>query len=236
MILVTGATGTVGSEVVRRLSALGVPFRAMTRHPEKAARLRQIAGGTRLEVVKGDMARPETLDGAVAGVDAVFLLSEAHPRQVEMQGHIVNAAKRAGVRRMVKLSVLGADETSPLAVGRWHRTTEKQIESSGFSFTHLRPHYFMQNLLAYAPAIAKRGVFHAPLGDGKISLVDVRDIAAVAARVLTEKGHEGKAYDVTGPEAISFHEAAAKLSKALGREVAYRDVPADNAERGMRMG
>ncbi|MFQ5600100.1 MAG: NAD(P)H-binding protein, partial [Candidatus Krumholzibacteriia bacterium] len=137
MILVTGATGTTGSEVVRQLAASRVPVRAFVRNPDKAAPLRALG----VEIVVGDLDRPETLGPALEDVERLFLLSPADPSQVEQQGRAVEMAQRAGVQHIVKMSVLGADPDSPIALGRWHAQTEQHIEKSGLHFTHLRPHY-----------------------------------------------------------------------------------------------
>lgn len=229
MILVTGATGTVGKEVVKQLSSTGEKIRVMVRNVEKAAPLK----GPGVEVVQGDFGKPDTLASAVKGVEKVFLLSSADPRQVELQGNVLKAAKSAGVKHLVKLSALGARPDSSVALARGHYQTEKQIQDSGIPYTHLQPHFFMQNLLMFADSIKRQGAFYAPMKQGKISLVDVRDIAAVAARVLTEKGHERKTYAITGPEALSFGELAEKFSRVLGRKVAYVDVPPEDAKKGM---
>lgn len=229
MILVTGATGMTGGELVRQLAAASVPVRAFVRDAAKAAPLR-LAG---VEVFVGDLRQPETFAAALTGADRLFLLTPAEPHQVEQQGRAVDAAQRAGVRHVVKLSALGAALDSPVSLGRWHAQTERQIEQSGMAWTHLRPHFFMQNTLGFAPSIIATGRFYAPLRDGRIGLVDVRDVAAVAARVLTTAGHEGKAYDITGPEALSFHDLAARIAAAAGRPVTYVDVPPGEAEKTM---
>jgi len=229
MILITGATGHTGMEVVRQVTSKGARVRALVRDPEKAD---TIAGGG-VETAAGDLEHPATLAKALIGIERVFLLSTADPRQVELQGNLVTAAKRAGVRHIVKMSALGAALDSPVSFGRWHAQTEVQIEKSGIAFTHLRPHFFMQNTLMFAGGIAKDGTMYAPMKEGKISLVDTRDIATVAARALTESGHEGKAYDITGPEALSFSEIARKIGAATGKNVRYVDVSPDDARKAM---
>lgn len=229
MILITGATGHTGAEVVRLVTAKGARVRALVRNPEKAD---TIAGGG-VETAAGDLDKPETLSRALIGIEKVFLLSTADPRQVELQGNLVIAAKRAGVKHIVKMSALGAALDSPVSFSRWHAQTEAQIEKSGIAYTHLRPHFFMQNILMFAGGVARDGAIRAPVKDGKISLVDTRDIAAVAARVLTEGGHEGKAYDITGPEALSFAEIATKIGAATGKNVTYADAAPGDARRAM---
>ena len=230
MILVTGATGNTGMEVVRQLRARGAKVRALVRNPDKAP---TIAGGG-VEMAPGDLDKPETLGQALKGIEKVFLLSAADERQVELQGNLVHAAKAAGVRHIVKMSALGAALNSPVSFGRWHAQTEAQIEKSGMAFTHLRPHFFMQNTLMFAASIAKDGAFHAPMKEAKISLVDTRDIAAVAAVALTTAGHEGKAYEITGPEALSFSDLASKIGAAAGKSVKYVNVSPDAAHQDMR--
>lgn len=229
MILVTGGTGTVGKELVKALSSAGVKFRVLTRDPGKAAALK-LPG---VELRRGDMEKPETLAPALEGVGKLFLLSSADPRQAEIQGRVVDAAKAAGVRHVVKLSALGADEKSPVNLARWHGATEKLIEKSGLAWTHVQPHFFMQNTLMFAPTVKAQGAIYAPMKDGKISLVDVRDVAAVAAKALTSPGHEGKRYAVTGPEALSFGQIAEKISRAAGKPVKYVDVPPAEARKAM---
>jgi len=225
MILVTGATGTVGREVVKELTIRGERVRGLTRDPGKAGFLRQHG----VEIAAGDLSRPETLDLALKGCDRVFLLGPSDARQTELETNVIEAAKRAGVRQIAKLSVYGADERSPVAYCRFHAQVEQRLAESGIAHTNLRPNYFMQNMFNYANSISQQGAFYAPLGEGRISMVDVRDIAAVAAAVLTERGHEGKTYEVTGPEALSFGEAAQILSRVLGRKVEYVDIQPEQA-------
>jgi uncharacterized protein YbjT (DUF2867 family) len=220
MILVTGATGSTGREVVKELMAAGARMRILVRNPDRAVAL----DGPGVEIAQGDLARPDTLPAALRGVDTVLVLTAPDPAQVELQGNLVEAAGRAGVRRIVKISAIGAAVDSPVRVGRWHAQTEKQIESSGLAFTHLRPSFFMQNVLVFAPAIAAHGVFQAPAEDGRLAMIHVQDVAAVAARALLEDRHAGQTYTLSGPEALSYHDVASRLSAATGRPVAYASV------------
>jgi uncharacterized protein YbjT (DUF2867 family) len=229
MILVTGGTGTVGREVVKQLAAARAPTRVLVRTPEKAIVLK----GIKAEFMVGDLERPATLGPALKGVDHLFLLTSGDPRQAEIQGVLVKAAKAAGVQHVVKLSAMGTDDQSPVALGRWHRQTEKEIEASGMGWTFLRPHFFMQNTLGFAYTVKSQGAFYAPLGDAKISMVDARDIAAVAVKALTAPGHMGKIYDITGPEAVSFNDAAKALSEAAGKPVKYVPVTFAEAKKAM---
>ena len=226
MILVTGATGNVGSKVVEQLSSAGAPVRAFVHDPEKAANVRE----TGVEIAEGDFQRPETLDAALEGVDRLFLLMGTAENQVELENDVIAAAVRAGVRHVVKLSIYGAEIGSPVPFRDWHGRIEARLEGSGLAYTHLRPTFFMQNA---AYMLAPDGVFYIPAGDGRIGWVDVRDVAAVAVRALTEDGHEGNAYDITGPESLSLAEAAERISAATGRNIRYLDVPSEAARQGM---
>jgi len=219
MILVTGATGTNGKEVVKLLSKGGAQVKAMVRKKADADSIR-LPG---VEVVEGDFAAPESLKGALQGVDRAFLLTPYVPDQVSLQTEFVKAAKAAGVKHLVKFSVWGADTKSTASIMRQHGEIEKFIESAGLPYTFLRPNSFMQNFFSSAATIAQ-GALYAPAGDSRVSVVDARDNAAVAARALTESGHEGKTYEITGPEALTHAQAAAKLGAVIGKTVNYVSV------------
>lgn len=228
MILITGGTGTVGGEIVSQLAATGTPFRAMVRSPQKAAALKL----TGVQIVPGDLEKPETLPAALHGIDQVLLLSSPSPNQVTLEGNMIAAAKAAGVRHIVKLSAMTADPNSPSRFPRTHGQIEQSIRQSGLQWTFLRPTFFMQNLLGLAPMV-KTGTIFQPAGDSKAGFVDVADIAAVAVETLTEPGHEGKAYDITGPELLSYHEIARILSEVLHKPVKYQDIPPAAARQAM---
>lgn len=221
MILIVGATGLVGNATLRQLTARGVPVRALVRSAGKAATL----ASPGVETVIGDLEQPASLEAALVGVTRALLISPLHPRQVEWQGNFVEAARRAGAVHVVKLSGLGTAPDSPLRSGRWHAQTERHIADAGLPWTNLHPPFFMQNLLRSAATIASQGVLTASMQAGKIAMVDARDVAAVAVAALTSDGHVGKTYTITGPEALSFQEVAAKLSDVTGRCVTYHDVP-----------
>lgn len=229
-ILVTGATGTIGSILVEKLAAAGAPARALVRSLEKAEGIERLG----LEAVLGDLDKPETLKPALEGIEKVFLLSAPDPRQAELQSNLVQAAKASGVRHIVKLSVIGIGSgLESISLGRLHRQTEEEIERSGMQYTHLRPNGFMQNNLRFAGTIKSQGVFYAPYGETKVSDVDARDVASVAHSTLTEDGHEGKVYEITGPEALSYDDMAREFSSALGHEVRYVEVPVETAREAM---
>ena len=219
MILVIGATGTVGSEVVRQLVATGERPRALVRDPATA---RQRLGD-QVEHVVGDLDRPETIAAALAGVDRVFLLTTQSSRQPEWERAVIGAAARTGVGQLVKLSVFRANEQSPLQVARQHGQAERVLAQSGLAATILRPVFFMQNLLA----MVHDGAIATAAGDGRVAMVDARDIAAVAVATLTGGGHAGKTYTLTGPEALSFYQVASVLSRQTGRPLRHVRVPPD---------
>ncbi len=168
-----------------------------------------------------------------SGPSSSFLLTPADPRQPEWEKNFVEAAERAGVRHVVKLSAFIANPDSPLRFGRTHGEGERHLEGSDLSWPFLRPNSFMQNTLANAWSIASEGRLYSPVLDAKVALIDARDVAAVAARVLTKERHEGKAYELSGPEAISNREAAEQLSTVLGRAIECVEVSFEDARRAM---
>jgi uncharacterized protein YbjT (DUF2867 family) len=229
MILITGATGTTGREVVeelRRLGARGV--RALVRDPARADFIRE-AG---FEPVKGDFERPETMGAALEGVERALLLTPPTPDTVKQQRDFIEAAAGAGVSHVVKLSALGADADAPEGFGKWHGQSENLLKTSGLKWTILRPNFFMQNLLGQAGQIASTGGIYQPVGDARASFIDARDIAVVAARALTEEGHEGQTYTLTGPEALSYQDVAAKLSEATDRSISYVPISPEQFRAG----
>lgn len=230
MILITGATGTNGIEIVKQLSRSGVRCRALVRNLQKAAMLTNFLG---VEIVQGDLAYPESFVGALPGIDKALLCSSIGPEMAVVQGNFIQAAKRAGIRHVVKFSGMGADVHSDWRFLRWHGEAEKELENSGLAFTHLQPNQFMQVYLRFQHSIASEGKFYAASRDSRVSPVDVRDIAVVAAAVLTGSGHEGKKYVITGPEALSYADVAEKISAAIGKKVAYVDVPLEAAKKAL---
>jgi uncharacterized protein YbjT (DUF2867 family) len=229
MILITGATGTVGKELVKLLARPEEPIRVMVRDRNKAASIAYPGAN----IVEGDFGLPDTLESALSGVHKAFLLAAPSERQLDLESGFVAAAARSDLKHIVKLSALGAAADSPARLLRAHAQCERLIEESGIPFTFLRSNQFMQNFLNYRESIIRRGEFYAPMGDGRISLVDVRDLAAVAAEVLEEYGHENKVYDVTGPESLTYADAAERLTYALGKPVTYVDVPPEAARDSM---
>jgi len=220
MILVTGATGTVGSEVVRRLLTAGEQPRALVRD-QGTARKRL---GEQVEHVVGDLNRPETIEAALAGVDRLFLVTTQSSRQPEWERSVIEAATRVGVGHIVKLSVFRADERSPLQIARQHAQAERALEQSGLAFTIVRPVFLMQNLLA----MLRDGAIYTAAASGRVAMVDARDAAAVAVAALTRDGHLGRTYTLTGPEALSFDDVANTLSRETRRPTRHVHVSPDN--------
>ncbi len=229
MILLTGATGTVGQYIVRQLSAKGMKFRAMVRDMRRGTDLL----GADVELVLGDFSQPESLTAALQGVERLYLLCVPGRDLVEFELNAVAAAQAAGVSHVVKMSVISADPGSPMTFRRFHGAVEEEVRKSGLTYTELWPNAFMQNFRRFAPSIRSEGAFYAPTGDAKVSLVDVHDVAAVSVAALTEDGHENKTYEITGPEALTYSEAAEILSSVLGKPVRFVDVPPDEAHKAL---
>lgn len=232
MILVTGAGGTVGTALVEELRPEARRLR-VAHHSAAKAEKAKAAG---LDAVTLDFAKPQTLPPALEGVETVFLLGTGGIGQAEGETNVVHAAKAAGVKKIVKLSVLGAAGEA-FSFARIHRAVERAIEASGLAWTHLRPNGFMQNFVHYmAGSIKAQGAFYLPAGDAKVSHIDARDIARVAAKALTTSGHEGRSLDLTGPQALSYAQAAEVLSRVLGKPVSYVAVSDEAAKAAMLAG
>ena len=229
MILITGGTGTAGREISKALERMGVRYRSLVRNRAKAAG----SASPNVDLVEADLSRPETLESALDGVEKALLLTALSPEAAQQERNFIRAAKRAGVRYVVKFSAYGASLQAPFFFGRQHGEGERELEDSGLPFTMLRPNGFFQNLLGNAGSIQARSALHAPAGVMKFSAVDVRDIAAVAAHVLTEPGHEWQRYTITGPEALSHAEIAERFSQVLGRTIRFVDVPEEAARQWM---
>jgi uncharacterized protein YbjT (DUF2867 family) len=231
LILVIGGRSKIGAALIEELLSRGERVRALVRAGERAGSLPAAVG-----VVTGDLADEASLVAAMDGIEKVFLLSSPHPDAVTWHRNAIDAARRTDVRLLVRSSILGADEESaPEFIGA-HHVSDRYLRDSGLPHVIVRPNLFLQNIQeSTIPAIDASGNFYVDAGQARISMVDTRDVAAVAAAALCEPGHAGADYDVTGPEALSYADVAAKLSGALGREVSYVDVP-DDAVRGALLG
>lgn len=228
-VLVTGATGTVGSGVVRELVARGVGVRAFVRDPARAAAVL----GDGVELAVGDLGDPGTVRRALEGVDRMFLNCGNVPGQVELETAAATAAADAGVQRIVKLSTIGAEAGSPLVFWDWQGRIEDHVRAAGVPAVVLRANFFMTNLLAAAGSVRHAGSVFAPAAGARVSMVDPADVAAAAAGALAaDEGVEG-VHVVTGPEAVSWDDIARHLSAATGRPVAFVDVPDEAAREAM---
>src|SRR3954468_4423257 len=219
MLLVTGATGTTGMEVLKALKQRGADARALVRDETKAHHLRDLG----FEPVTGDLGDPRTLGPAFAGVEKAYLVSPMGPMQSEFEQAFLESASQAGVKHVVKLSMIGASPEAPLRFARTHGTVEAALRQSGMGWTLLRPTGFMQNTLAWGPRVLG-GTFYSPVPDAAFSIVDARDVAEVAAVALTEDGHEGRAYGLSGPEPVSYREQVRRVFAAAGRKVTVQEV------------
>jgi uncharacterized protein YbjT (DUF2867 family) len=226
-ILITGASGTIGREVVKDLLAKGAPVRAAVRDPNKARN----QFGAEIELVAFDFENRSSFAPTLKGIEKLFILPPLIPDQLKVTNALVDTAKRSGVRHIVKLSAIGADPEANFTIGKWHGESEQHIRQSGLPFTFLRPNSFMQNFINYFPP--RDGVIYLPWGEAKASFVDARDVASVAAETLTTEGHDGAIYTLTGPESLGIADVACILSSVASREIRYVDVPEVAARDGM---
>ena len=217
VILVIGGRSKIGAALIGELLGRGQRVRALARAGEAAGSLSAAA-----EAVTGDLADEGSLVTAMARIEKVFLLSSPHPDAVSWHRNAIDAARRTQVQLLVCSSILGADRESPAEFISAHTTCDRYLEGSGLPYVIVRPNLFLQNIPeSTIPSIDASGTFHADAGGARISMVDTRDVAAVAALALTEPGHAGARYDVTGPEALSYTDVAAKLTSAMGRHISY---------------
>ena len=231
MILVIGSRSKIGSSLVRELLDRGERVRVLSRPGEAADGVAAWA-----EVVHGDLADEGSLVTAMAGIEKVFLLSSPHQDAVRWHRNAIDAARRTEVQLLVRSSIIGADRESPAEFISAHTVSDRYLQDSGLPFVIVRPNLFLQNIPSSTiPSIDASGTFYADADDARISMVDTRDVAAVAAVVLTEPGHAGARYDVTGPEALSYADVAAQLAAAMGRQITYVAVP-DEAVRQALLG
>jgi uncharacterized protein YbjT (DUF2867 family) len=227
MILVTGATGTIGRELVAELARRGAKVRALSRNPAAAA----FPAG--VETVAADLGDPRTLGPALAGIERVFILATG-PARLDHETSLVAAARRAGAARLVKLSALTVEDATAVdIITQWHRAAEQAVTGSGLSWTILRPGAFMSNTVSWAGMIRHQSQVFAPFPDVRTAAIDPADVAACAAAVLLEDGHDGLAYPLSGPELVSARDQATVVGEVLGREVGITEIPPKAA--GQRM-
>lgn len=231
-VLITGATGLVSSSLLAALEPSSpLKLRALVRDANKADALRERG----VELVIGDLDEPESLPAAFEGVTDLWLLNAVGPRQPENSMNALWAAKLAGVERVLRMSAIGAAHDAPSRNGRLHVLSDDALMASSFKWTILRPHFFMQNLLMSAGGVASEGALYLAMGQGKLGMIDARDIGAMAARILTSapEAHHGKIYTPTGPASLSLEEVAAQIARAIDKPVRYVPVPLEGAKQGM---
>ncbi|HWN66311.1 MAG TPA: SDR family oxidoreductase, partial [Haliangium sp.] len=230
-ILVSGATGTIGREILAALAAHSeARVLVGTRDPGRAAeQLRHLPG---VRAVELDMDRPETVAVALTGVDKLAVVSPMTPAMAQQTDVLVSAARRAGVGHIVRSSLMGVDEPDPIVEADWHGAADAAVRQSGIPFTILRPTQFFQNFLNFGnrDSVRDQGMIYLPLGQSHVSNIDTRDIGACVARVLLTPGteHHGRAYVLTGGESVTMDEVAQAMSEALGKTVRY--VPVEEAQ------
>jgi uncharacterized protein YbjT (DUF2867 family) len=227
-ILVTGSTGNVGSRLVPRLLSRGHSVRAFTRKGEKAA----FPAG--VEIAEGDLSDKGSLSEAMKGVSRMYLLAPGTPDIEQHEANAIDAAKAAGLERVVKHSVAGA-QYKAIDIGRWHRAGEERLEASGIPYVFLRPASFAANALWWAGSIKAQDTVYGALGEASLPVVDPADIAEAAAVALSDEGHAGKAYDITGPGTLTTEQQVKVIGDVIGRPLKYVNVP-DNAARDSMVG
>ena len=229
MILVIGGRSKIGAALIDGLLERGQQVRALVRAGEPADSL-----AAAVETVTGDLADEGSLVTAMEGIGKVFLLSSPHRNAVSWHRNAIDAARRTEVQLLVRSSIIGADRQSPAEFVNAHTACDRYLEDSGLAYVIVRPNLFLQNVPeSTIPSIDASGTFYVDAGEARISMVDTRDVAAVAAVALTEPGHTGAHYDVTGPEALSYADVAAKLTRALGRQITYVDAPDQAVREGL---
>ena len=229
-ILIAGATGTNGSELIKQLVARGIPVRAMVRDLDKAKSLENEL----VQLVEADLDNPASLEAAMQGIEKAYIVTAVAQFTPRWFSNFYNAAINAGVTHLVKFSGMAATTDSPSEVIRQHAESDLALIESGLTYTIIRPNSFHQNMLWQSDPIKAARQFYLPLADARQSTVDVRDLAEATANILTQPGHENKIYDLSGPESISFKEVAEILTEVVGDPVTYVPVPVEAAEQSMR--
>jgi uncharacterized protein YbjT (DUF2867 family) len=228
MILITGASGSVGKTVLAEVARSGQKLRALYRSKQEAT---QAPAGT--DTVIADFADKASLAAALRGIESVYLVCSPIPDLVQLESNVIEACEPAGVRRVVLNSALGAEDY-PKSFPSWHRKVEDKLKATKMAYSILRPNSFMQNVLAYfAPSIRAQGAFYSSMGNARTSYLDVRDIAVVAAKALHGGEHDGRTYELNGPEALTYAEVAEKISKHAKISTKYVDIPVEAQRKAM---
>ncbi len=221
MIYVTGGGGFVSPEIVRGLVAAGERVRVLVANQEESKAIE----GPGIEVVVGDRRQPATFAHTLEGIATALLLTRNAQDLVEMDAKFSQAAKAAGVRRVVKISAFGANANAEKGAKRVHGLSEEAVRQAGLKWTFLRPQFFMQNMLWFIDEVKTKGTISLPMKNGRVGMIDYRDLAAVAVKCLTDAAHEGQVYQLSGPELLLIHDIADKLSRAVGVPIKYNDMP-----------
>ena len=226
-ILITGAPGNVSSGILAALKNSGHTLRTLVHNPEKVEAIRESGVDARV----GDLEKPWTLDPAFEGVDTLWLLTAGSPRSPEQNSNALWAARKAGVKHVVRLSALGATPSSPSISHRLHAISDAELVASGLPYTLVKAQFFAQSFLGAAEPIKEKGCIFMPLGEGKIGIIDSRDVSEFAAHVLTTEGHTGKVYSLTGPASLSVHQVAEAIGSAIGKPVKYVPIPVEGLKK-----
>lgn len=229
-IVVTGATGSIGSRVVSTLAGSKEDVVAFVRDRDKARALE--SAGARLRA--GSFEDEASLRAAFSGADSVVLITPPNARATEQTLAALAAAKASGVRKIVRVSALKASVDGPTDNTRQHGQTEAALRESGLAYVILRPHLFMQNLLGSAATLKAEGKFYFGVGDGKMGMIDTRDVADAVALAATRDDWDGQTIELTGPAAIDYHAVAAAIGSELGRPIAYVALPPAAAGEALR--
>lgn len=230
-LVITGATGNVGQALLPLLLEQDVQVTALTRSPDKLT-----SDDPKLTVAKADLTNPDTYASALAGADAVFLLTDGTPEMESMQNRFIAASHEHHVPFLIKQSAMGAAADAPVDLYNMHYAVEEKLKASGVSYCIVRPNSFTQNLLAHAQSIKEQGAIYAPAGDGSVSYVDVRDVAQAIASILLSSAdqHRNQTYELTGPAAQSMQENADIVGELIGKKVQYYNVPPEQGVTAMQ--
>ena len=219
-VTITGATGNIGQLVVPALLEGGAEVTALVRDPQKAEGLQS----QEVTVIEGEFTDTEAVQMAVEGADAILMIAPPNPDSAKQMSGLINAAKKAGNPYVVRISALKAAADAPTDNGKLHHESDTELMESGLPYTIVRPHFFMQNIWMSIPTIQEQGQMYWGMGNGKLGMVDVRDIADVAVEILLDGSHQGEILNPTGPESITFTQVAEAISKFLDKEISYVPV------------
>ena len=231
-LLVAGANGQNGRLLLKKLAEKNIPVRAMVRNKDRAVDLENET----TEIVEADLSSPATLDKALESIEQAYIVTAIHPDTATYFSNFYQAAKKAGVRHVIKLSGLGTDAHSPSEILRQHYQSDQQLLQSGLDYTVIQPNSFFQNILGQKRAILRKGRFGMLLGEASQSLVDMNDVAEATVRIIQDKKHINKIYPLTGPEPISGNDMAEQLSNLLEKPVSYKPISGTLAKQEMRAG